>query len=190
MKIGDVKNITAAKKYSNAIIATALEANNAEKIYQDLVFVSETIYSNKDLELFLYNPVVTYNDKKDTITRLFSPHIDTITLDFILLLLEKNRLDILKEIINQYIRSLNEHKNIVTPVVISAVELNDNQKTMIINKLQTKLSKQIVPEYEVSQDIIGGLVIELDDRTIDCSLKTKFENMKKQLTKGNNYGNN
>lgn len=190
MKIGDVKNIKAAKKYSNAIITTALEANNAEKIYEDLVLVSETIYSNNELHLFLHNPIVTYNDKKDTITKLFSSHVDKITLDFILLLLEKNRLNILKEVINQYIRSLNQHKNIITPVVISAVELNDDQKTKIINKLQTKLSKQIVPEYEVSEDIIGGLIIELDDKTIDCSLKAKFENMKKQLTKGNNYGNN
>ena len=42
----------------------------------------------------------------------------------------------------------------------------------------------------LSLGIIGGLVIEIDDKTIDCSLKTKFENMKKQLTKGNRYGSN
>jgi F-type H+-transporting ATPase subunit delta len=104
--------------------------------------------------------------------------------------LENNRLNILKEVINQYISSLNEHKNIATPVIISAVELNEEQKTKIINKLQSKLSKQINPEYKVSKSIIGGLIIELNDTTIDCSLKTKFDNMQKQLTKGNNYGNN
>ena len=80
--------------------------------------------------------------------------------------------------------------NIVKPQIISAVELNEEQKNRIINKLQTKLSKIIQPEYEIKPDIIGGLIIEIDDRTIDCSLKTKFDNMKKQLTKGNSYGNN
>lgn len=190
MKIGDVKNIKAAKKYSNAIIMSAIEENNAEKVYQDLVFIAETISSNRELELFLYNPVVTLADKKDTVIRLFSPHTEKITLDFILLLLENNRLNILNEVINQYLVSLNQHKNIAVPVIISAIELNEEQKARIINKLQAKLSKQIQPEYKVSKSIIGGLVIELDDTTIDCSLKTKFENMKKQLTKGNNYGNN
>ena len=50
--------------------------------------------------------------------------------------------------------------------------------------------KTILPEYQINPEIIGGLVIELEDKTIDCSLKTKFENMKKQLTKGNRYGSN
>ena len=53
---------------------------------------------------------------------------------------------------------------------------------------QIKLSKKVIPEYKIDENIIGGLLIELDDKTIDCSLKTKFDNMKKQLTKGNRYG--
>ena len=62
---------------------------------------------------------------------------------------------------------------------------------MLINKkLETKLSKTVIPEYKVSPDIIGGLVIEIDDKTIDCSIKAKFENLRQQLTKGNKYGNN
>ena len=52
------------------------------------------------------------------------------------------------------------------------------------------MTKTVVPEYQVNSDIIGGLIIEIDDKTVDCSLKTKFENMKKQLTKGNRYGSN
>ena len=84
----------------------------------------------------------------------------------------------------------NKLKNIVKPSIISAIELSEEQKSRIVEKLKTKLNKEIEPEYTVNADIIGGLIVEIEDRTIDCSIKSKFENMKKQLTKGNRYGNN
>ena len=68
--------------------------------------------------------------------------------------------------------------------------ITTEQKNRIVEKLQNKMSKTIIPEYQVNPDIIGGLIIEIEDKTVDCSLKTKFENMQKQLTKGNRYGSN
>ncbi len=190
MKTGDIKNIKPAKKYSNALISSAFDNNNAKKVYEDILFISETIKTNKLLLNLLYNPVVTLNDKTDIVKKIFSSHVEKISLDFILLLLENNRINILDEVINQYEKEYNLRENIIKPTVISAVELKENQKENIKNKLEKKLSKKVIPEYKVLKDIIGGLIIEIEDKTIDCSLKTKFENMKKQLTKGNNYGNN
>ena len=190
MKIGDVKNIKIAKKYANALILSAIEKNIEDKVYTDIVFVFETIKTNNELSSFLYNPVVTFNDKKEVITRLFSVHTDKISLDFILLLVEKGRLNVLEELISQYLELNNKHKNIIKPQIISAVELNQDQKEKVIHKLQMKLSKTIIPEYIIKPEIIGGLIVEIGDKTIDCSIQTKFENMKKRLTKGNSYGNN
>ena len=79
--------------------------------------------------------------------------------------------------------------NIVKPIIISAIDLNEQQKQRLVSKLSLKLNKHIIPEYIINPQIIGGLIIELDDKTIDFSIQTKFENMKKQLTKGNRYGN-
>lgn len=190
MKIGDIKNKKIARKYSNALLEMALEKDVVSKVYDDLTFVCETLNSNKQLEEVFYNPVISINDKKDIIEKLFSVHVDKITLDFLFLLIEANRTEALNEVLNQYSASFNEYNNVVKPVVISAVELNENQKSRIIEKLQNKMTKTIQPEYQINPEIIGGLVIEINDMTIDCSLKTKFENMKKQLTKGNRYGNN
>ena len=189
MKIGDIKNKKIARKYSNALLETALEKNLSSKIYEDLVFVCETINSNEQLQEIFYSPIVAQADKSDIVEKLFSVHIEKITLDFVLLLIEANRTDALCEVLNQYEISYNEKNNIVKPVIISAIELNENQKNKIVEKLQNKMTKTIVPEYQINPDIIGGLIIEIDDKTVDCSLKTKFENMQKQLTKGNRYGN-
>ena len=144
----------------------------------------------KELKEFLNSPLIKIEDKKDVISRLFSIHVEKITLDFIYLLLDNTRIAVLDEILNQFSSSYNRKNNVVTPNIISAVELDDNQKQKIINNLENKLLKKIKPQYIINKEIIGGLILEIEDKTIDCSLKTKFENMKKQLTKGSRYGSN
>ena len=105
--------------------------------------------------------------------------------NFLNILIDEGRFNALNEIINKYSEIYYKEKNIIKPVIISAVELDDNQKQAVLNKLEAKLKKQIEPEYIINNDIIGGLIIEIDDKTIDCSIKTKFDNMRKELAKGN-----
>lgn len=189
MNIGDVKNIKAAKRYSSAIFKSAVDFDVLDKVYNDLLFAKETINLNPQLKEFLLNPVISKLDKKDVLTKLFSQHIDKTTKDFLFVLTDNGRLDILTEVLNQFVRKYNDKNNIVKPQIISAVDLDEKQKSKLIEKLEKKLQKRVIPEYLVDKDIMGGLIVEIDDKTIDCSLKTKFYNMKQQLTKGNKYGN-
>ncbi|MGM9994526.1 MAG: ATP synthase F1 subunit delta [Candidatus Avigastranaerophilus sp.] len=188
MKTGEVKHIKTAKRYSNAIFKLALESGLLDKIYNDLIFIQQTISSNPQLKMFLLNPVISKEDKKDVISKIFSVHTDKIAYDFLYLLADNGRIDILNEVLNQFTKKYNEENNIIKPQIISAVELNEIQKDKLKEKLEKKLSKKVVPEYLINADIIGGLIVEIDDKTIDCSLKTKFYNMKQQLTKGSRYG--
>ena len=185
MNIGDVKNIKIARKYSNALLELAVENNNLDKVFNDFVFIMETLNSNSQLKDFLYSPIINVQDKKDVVNKIFSIHVDKTTIDFLFVLVDSNRVNILDEILNQFAKTYNKESGIVKPVVISAVELDDVQKSNVVEKLEVKLSKKILPEFKVDEDIIGGLIIEIEDKTIDCSLRTKFKNMKKQLTKGN-----
>lgn len=188
MNTGNVKNIKAAKRYSNAILKSALDAGVLDKVYDDIVFADETITLNKELFNFLSNPVISKDDKKDVLNKLFSPHVDKITLDFLYVLTDNGRISILNEVLNQFNRRYCEMNNIIKPEIISAVELNEVQKIRLTEKLEKKFSKKVIAKYTINKEIIGGLIVEIDDKTIDCSLKTKFYNMKQQLTKGNRYG--
>lgn len=190
MKVGDVKNKKVAKKYANALFQTAQNANIVDDIFNELVFVSQTVDTNPQLRDFLINPIIKKEDKKDVTVKLFSPHCNKILIDFLGVLADAGRFNILNEILDTFSDLYNDFRNIIKPVVVSAVELNENQKSKIEEKLNSKFMKKVFPQYVINPDIIGGLIIEAGDKTIDCSIKTKFENMKKQLTKGNIYGNN
>jgi len=190
MKNIDIKYIKAARKYAGALFQTAFEKFKTEKIYNEIVFVTETINTNPQLKEVLENPAVMLSDKQEIISKIFSVHIEKMTLDFLLLLLENGRINCLNSILDCMTELMNKIKNIINPVIISALELNDEQKHRIVSKLENKLDKKVMPDYLIDTDIIGGIIIKIDDKTIDCSIKGRFDNMKKQLTKGNSYGSN
>ena len=101
------------------------------------------------------------------------------------ILIDNARVETFNEIVNQYSDMFNVKENIVKPNIISAVELTEEQKQKVIAKLQTKLNKQIIPNYIIDENIIAGMIIEIDDKVIDFSLKEQFEQVQKQLVKGN-----
>ena len=190
MKTIDFKHSKTAGKYALALFQTAAEAGIEDKIYDELVFVSETINTNEDLKNVLITPLAANEDKKGIIEKLFKPRISKITLDFVYILIDSSRLDCLNEAAARYIKENNRKKNIITPVIISAVKLNEIQKQRIIQKLEERTKKTIYPDYEENPDIIGGLIIKIDNKTIDCSIKGKFDSIKRHLTGGNSYGGN
>ena len=96
---------------------------------------------------------------------------------------EKNRFDLIYDIIKIYGSLLDEINGIARVEVISAVELNDMEQGDIQAKLASKLKKQIVIKYKIDRSIIAGLVIKMGDDIIDMSIARKLENYKMALTK-------
>ena len=128
------------------------------------------------------NPIITADDKKDAIKQIFGNDYLDITMNFLYLLADNSRFDIFEEIECELKELEKEKNNLVTVKAISAIEIKDYLKEKLINKLQTILSKRVEVEYSVNPSIIGGLILEVNGKTIDSSVETKLKNIKKQLT--------
>lgn len=140
-----------------------------------------TLISSPDLKAFLENPIVSRLDKNDVIRQVFVNNVSNVVFNFLVLLVENNRFNILETVVAEYSNKMNKINNIVKAKVISAVELAESMKSRLIEKLEYKISKKVIANYEIKPEIIAGLVIEINDKTIDTSLKTKLNSIKKQL---------
>ena len=103
---------------------SATDAGNTAKVSANLDLILETLKINSELSNFLYSPIVKVEDKKEVIKKIFSSHIEEITLDFLYLLVDNNRLNVIEEIVECYNSENNRIENIVKPVIISAVDLD------------------------------------------------------------------
>ena len=175
----DIKNIKTAKRYALALSQSAIQ--NIDEINENLALVDEVIFNNSDFVNFFSHPIVSLKDKKDTINETLNGKINEKTLNFLNTLLDESRFSIFKTIYELFKIEVDLIKNKQRVYVTSAVELDDKEKDKLQNKLNEKLQNEVVINYEENPDILGGLLIKFEDKIIDLSLKTKFDDLRKNI---------
>lgn len=166
---------SSAQNYAEALFETGQTFEN------DLAAVLDALKNSADFKNIISNPAIDLNLKYSILDEIFKNKIDEKVLQFIKILVEKNRLTELEGIASAYTNLVNESNNIKKVEIVSAIELNDDYKTRIINKLSEKLNKKIIPNWEINPEIIAGLVFKIDDNIIDTSLKNKVESIGKNI---------
>ena len=96
-----------------------------------------------------------------------------------MILLEENRFNAFLTIVELYKKEVDELKNKQRVEIVCAVEIQEKYKKELEEKLNEKLNKEVILNYEQNEDILGGLVVKIEDKVIDLSLKTKFDNLRK-----------
>lgn len=175
----DIKNLKTAKRYALALSQAAGE--NLDEIEADLKSIDETIFQQQDLKTFFLHPVVSLKVKKDTIKEAFEGKVNPITYNFIQTLLDENRFSIFNTIYEVFKSESDRIKNNQRVEVVSAIDLDENQKHRLQEKLNSKFSKNSIITYLKDKNILGGLIIKFNDNVIDLSLKAKFEHLKKHV---------
>jgi F-type H+-transporting ATPase subunit delta len=168
-------------RYALAFMDLAEKQDMLDKFDADLSLIKETILSNKELRDFLEHPLIQIQDKKDVMMQIFSEHLNVFTLNLIRLLIDKNRIFVLVYIADHYKDLLRKKRNISTAQIITAIEIDDDIKNRVKEKLERAFSKVIEIESVVDKDIIAGMIVKIDNKVVDGSIKTKLETMKRQL---------
>lgn len=162
--------------YANSLIEAD---NNYEQILNDLRTVQNITSQSKDFNEVMLNPTISVSTKNEIIDEIFKNQINEKVINFLKILADKKRFSELNEIISAYSEKVDEINNIKRVEVISVVELSEEQKRQTVEKLQNRLQKNVVVQWTKNADIIGGLVIKIDDDIIDSSLKNKLEKLSK-----------
>lgn len=171
----------AARRYAQALLEVAIADNSIEKTLNDILVVKNTIDNSKELRLFLKSPIVKSNDKKEVLSSLFDDKVEKSTADFIKLIADKSREDILLDISNAFIMRYNKHAGILSVSVNTARELTSKQLENIANIIETTTSKKVVLSTKINEDLIGGITIQIEDTVYDASVKHKLNQLENQF---------
>lgn len=177
----NVELIRTAKKYALSLFEVARENDGVEEFSSLLNFVSEEIEASKELKSFLTNQIVKAEDKKEALKELFSKRLPEKMMNFLYILADNNRFAIIGDIAREYDKIEKTEKNIISVKIISAVEIKSSLKKKLQDKIERQTSKQADIEYEIKPEIIAGLIMEYNGKTIDNSVLTKIKNIRKQL---------
>ena len=100
------------------------------------------------------------------------------------MVVEKDHFGQMKDIFEYFVSSVKEFKNIGVCFITTPLELSEQKKKEVENKLlETTKYETLETHYSIDKDLIGGMVIRIGDRIVDSSIRTKIYNLSRELSK-------
>lgn len=168
-------------RYAKSLVGMAGEAGVLDSVYQDMTDIRQAIHDSREFGVLLKSPVVKTEKKKEILNSiLHSQH--SITKQFVSYLVDKKREMYTEQICEAFIRQYHELKGIAKATVTSAFALDGATIKSVKEYLSNTFSlDQIILENKVDNSIIGGMIIQYEDRRLDMSVKKEIQEIKKQL---------
>lgn len=181
---------SAAAGYAAALLDIGQSNNTLEVINRDMEKLSRLL-KNQEVYDFLINPVIG-NRKKKSILKAIADDakFQSYTLKFLSLLVDKQRMNMVKDILKEFESVYNEMTHTQVATVFSALELEHYQLARIAKKVKNLTGAQNVKlQSIIDPSLIAGFVIRFGkdaSQMIDMSVKGQFENLSAQFVGAEN----
>lgn len=173
-----------SKTYGDALFEVAVEEGTLDTMLEEVEAVFKVLKNAKEYVNLLAHPRIPVEEKRAMVEEVFKGKVCDELTGFIITIVEKGRFTEIEGILSYFISRVWDEKKIGVAYVTSAAALSKEQKEAVEAKLlETSPYLQFRMKYAVNPALIGGMVIQIGDRVVDGSVKTKLENMAKELNK-------
>ena|ERR1043166_6938391 len=169
-----------ADRYAKSLIDLSMEQKILEDILRDISVFAKTYEENRSLQTMLKSPIVQGDKKSATLKKLF-PSFHKNTQAFFDILIRKRREYYLYHVARAFIEQYKEVNNIITANVTTAIPLDDQTASHVREFIEKAIGKKVTLNFKVDATLIGGLVIQINDRLFDASIASKLNKAKKEL---------
>lgn len=170
-------------EYAQALFELALESGATEEFSSALDTVLTVMNENPEYLDFLSSPNIPKSERTAAIEQAFSENTPEYVVSFLLLLCERGRIRNLEECISEYKRLCDVAGKISVAEVKSAIELTEAQKDALKAKLEKLCGNGVVLSCHIDESLLGGVVVEIDGKVIDGSIKHKLHELKEVMHK-------
>jgi len=166
-----------ARRYAKAIFSLAQEEGSLEPTGAELQQLA-AVASDPELSAALANPLLS-PAARNAIARSLAEQLNLrpTTRNFLRLLADQRRLDQLVGIAEQYRKLLDRVANRVRARIASAVGLDDAQKGALMATFEKATGRTVVAETVVDPALLGGVVVEIEGKVYDGSVRTQLERL-------------
>lgn len=179
-----MKNTRAALRYAKAVLSSALDGNVQNEVAKDMHSIASVFVENKELLVFLENPVIPNSTKQASLEKIFSS-LCPLSLQLIDLLSRNNRIDLLDQVAASFLSLLQKQQGKETAVVTTAVALTPALEKVVVKKAKELSSAEITLENTIDPSIIGGFILRIGDLQYNASVAHQLEQLKRELTQKN-----
>ena len=180
-----MKGGAAARRYAKALMDLARRDGIIAAIGEQLQQHQALLRANAPLHRVLDNPSIAVQVKTNLLTMILErTQPSPLMRNFLLLLVEKDRLRQFDAICLHYERMANEALHRIVAQVTTAVALDAQQRQAVAQKIAAATQKEVVLEAGVDPAILGGLVVRVNNVIVDGSVRGQLARMHKAMIGG------
>ena len=171
-----------SKQYAEAIFARACECGREEPVLHELELVQKAFVDSPEYMEFLISPSIPRDERVASLGGVFATRVCEHVLSLLQLMCEKGRIGSFSECVAEYKTLFHWRRSLVTASVTSAVELTEDQKRALIEKLEKMSARQVQLTCRVDPTLLGGLIVEMDGKIMDGSLRYRLRDVKEVMS--------
>jgi F-type H+-transporting ATPase subunit delta len=179
-----------AGRYAKALLDLAQEQGKVAEVVGDMQSFQEAT-KHREFYLLLKSPIVNATKKESIFKALFEDKYNRVTLAFLNIILDKGRESMLPEVATEFMNQYKATQGISSVKITTATPMSDDAVEAIRAKLIA--SKLATPNLDmqtvVNPNLIGGFIIEFDDKLYNASVAHQLENIKTELFSTNLHVN-
>lgn len=169
--------------YAQALMSLAKSNNLTDQFGEETKSLLAALEESEELRGFLANPLVKPDQKKAVINQVVGEQVHPFMKNFLLLLVDRRRIVSLEGILKQYLELLRQLNQTVLAEVTSAVELTEEQKQAVRDRVIGMTgARQVDLETRIDRDLIGGVIIRVGSQVVDASLRGQLRRISLRLT--------
>lgn len=173
-----------AHRWAQALLDLGIERSNFEQLGRELDRVS-TLYAADELAELFKNPKFDAAARKQVLSELLKRvMVSPICRNFLFLLVDRNRIGILPEIVEAFHGLADARAGRVRARVTVASRLSEPDVARLRTVLQKTTGKQVVVDQVEDPAIIGGIITKIDDKIYDGSIRAQLERLRSELKAG------
>jgi F-type H+-transporting ATPase subunit delta len=167
-----------ASRYAKSLLDLAHEKGVLDEVQKDMALFTRICDANPELARVLKNPIIDHSKKLAIVNSLLKGRVNDMTLAMFKIISQKNREAYLYFIAKEFTRQFRQFKGIESAEVITTFPLTDAQRTSFVNLIAGATGKKVELQEKLNSDIIGGYILNIGDRQIDESIKSKIQKLK------------
>jgi F-type H+-transporting ATPase subunit delta len=172
-----------SQPYAQALLSIAQTKNLTEEVGADVRSILSLLLDSQPLRGFLANPFVKVADKQAVLKKVLGEGVNPSLRNFLLLLVDRHRIEFLEPILQQYLVLLRQLNQTVLAEITSTVALTAEQLEAIKAKvIALTAARQVEIQTRIDSELIGGVIIKVGSQVIDASLRGQLRRLSLRLS--------
>ena len=172
-----------AARYAKALFDVASAESTPEQAEKELVAFADLVAGHDDLRQALASPAIPAARKRAVVAQLLDRQQPSGPVRKLLLLLaERDRLELLVDLVSVYHERVMEHMKVVQAEVTTATPLPPDQAAQLQQRLGTTIGRTVTLTTKVDPALIGGMVTRIGGTVYDGSVATQLATLRQRLT--------